>query len=168
MVFFLECCYTICMEEITLDPIVWSAPEYTHKERSMDWFWTIGLVSLVGALVALWFHNYIFSLFILISGASLILFTLRAPHIFTFTVNTQGITIEKETYTWKDIQGFTIKKSEPSSKLLILTSKKFLPVYTLPFPSEITQTLRESLLKVSKPIELEESHSMLFMEKIGF
>lgn len=156
------------MEEIHITPLSWSAPEYSHKTRSIDWFWSIGLVALVGAITAAWFHNYIFAIFILISGACLILFTLRAPHIFTFTIDENGITLEKETYPWKDIKGFSTKQGDPYNKLLILTSKKFLPVYTIPFPSEITTELRESLMKATKNIELEESHSVLFMEKIGF
>lgn len=156
------------MDEIVITPIEWSAPEYTHKVHTMDWYWSIGLVALAGAVVAIWFHSYIFGIFILISGACLILFTMREPQIMTFSVKTEGLGLGKDTHTWKEVKGFHIKPSAPYSKLLILTSKKFLPVYTIPFPSEISSQLRETLEKVTPNIELQESNSMIFMEKIGF
>lgn len=146
----------------------WSAPEYSHKERSMDWLWTIGLVALAGAVVAIWFHNFIFAIFILISGACLIMFTLRTPEEITFTVNNEGVSISREKHLWKDMKGFHIKKGEPYNKLLLLTSKRFLPLYTIPVPIELSPELRESLLKIIPDVPLEESHSVLFMEKIGF
>lgn len=156
------------MEEITITPIEWSAPEYSHKEKTVDWFWTIGLLALVGFGIAVWFHNYLFAIFILISGASLILFTLRAPQVVPLSITSDGISMGKEKYEWKQIKGFRIKSAEPYSKLLILTSKKFLPLYTISFPKELTPDIREALTKATTALDLEESHSMLFMEKIGF
>ncbi len=156
------------MEETLFAPIEWSAPEYTHKERNADWFWTIGLVALVGAILALWFHNYVFAIFILISGACLIMFTLRPPQITTFTVKTESLLIGKDEYLWRNIKGFNIKSGNPYGKLIILTSKKFLPVYTIPFPQAVADQLREALPKVTEPLDLQESQSMVFAEKIGF
>lgn len=156
------------MEETVIDTIEWSAPEYTHKERTMDWYWTIGLIALVGAIVAIWFHSYVFGIFILISGACLILFTMREPQIMNFSIKTEGLEIGKDKHTWKEIKGFHIKQSTPYSKLLVMTSKKFLPIYTIPFPPEISSHLREEIEKVTPNIELQESNSMLFAEKIGF
>ncbi len=156
------------MEEIVINPIEWSAPEYSHKERTMDWFWSIGLIALVGAIIAIWFGNYIFAIFILISGACLILFTLRHPQEITFSVKTEGLTIGKDSYEWKTIKGFHIKRGNPDGKLLILTSKHFLPIYTIPLPENLIQEVGDSLLKIIPNIDLEESRSVLFMEKIGF
>ena len=50
------------MDEIELDTITWTVPEYSHKERDNDWFWTIGLIAIVGCGIAFWFHNYLFAL----------------------------------------------------------------------------------------------------------
>lgn len=156
------------MEEIVINPIEWSAPEYTHKERGMDWFWTIGLIALVAAIIAVWFHSYVFAIFILISGTCLILFTMREPQMMTFVVKTEGIKVGKDEHAWSSIKGFNIKSGTPYSKLLLLTSKKFLPLYTIPFPQELNQELRETLQKVVPAMELGESQSMLFAEKLGF
>ena len=158
------------MDEIVINTIEWSAPEYSHKERNNDWFWTIGLLAVVGGIAALWFHNYIFAIFIFISGGTLIMFTMRPPQEVTFTIETKGLTMGRDFHTWKSIKSFNIKNnnSGPYAKLLIETSKHFLPVYTIPLPKEKVDETKEALLKVARRSEIDESQSMLFMEKLGF
>lgn len=156
------------MEEIVINKIEWTAPEYNHEEKSMDFLWAIGVVAIVVCIVAIWFKNYIFSVFVLVSGATLILFSIRHPHEITFSVETKGLTMGKTTYPWKDIKGFHIKKENSKSVLIIELIKYFLPVYTIPLPIELVDSVRESLLKVIPYKELEESKSMKFMEKLGF
>ncbi len=160
--------YNKQMEEIILDKIEWSAPEYKHEEKSMDFIWTIGLASIVACIIAIWLHNYLFSIFIFISGCSLILFSIRHPQEITFSIETDGFSMGKDTYTWKKIKGFNIKKENNNVNLLIELDKYLLPVYTVPLPLELVEKIRESLIKVIPNIELEESKSMKFVEKIGF
>lgn len=156
------------MEEITIRTIRWSAPEYVHKDRSVDFFWTIGLIALASCGLALWLHNYLFAIFILIAGSCLILFSIRHPQEMQFTAQTEGLYIGKELYEWNKLQGFSIKKDEPYAKLILLTSKKFLPLYTIPLPPELSTEVKESFTKFIPLMELVESPSMLFMEKLGF
>jgi hypothetical protein len=157
------------MEEIIIDKIEWSAPEYNHKKRTPDWFWAIGLVTLAVFIASIWARNYLFALFVIVSGGCLILFTLRNPRTISLTIDNDGITIGKTLYKWKEINGFKMKKGEPYSRLLIETKKYFLPIYNVPVPEDLTSEVRESLLKIL-PISdhIEESASMQFMEKIGF
>lgn len=155
------------MDEITLETITWSAPEYTHKEQSVDFFWSIGIVTIIVCGLALWFNNYLFAVFILVAGASLVLFTIRPPQEMSYVIQTEGLSINKDLHTWKSIKGFAIKKNKPYAKLLVQTNKYFLPVFTIPLPQELLEEVRESLTKVIPAIELEESRSMQFMEKIG-
>jgi uncharacterized protein YceK len=158
------------MDEIKIDTIQWSAPEYSHKERGNDWFWALGLITVVACGVAFWFKNNIFAIFILLSGCSLIMFTLRQPKDASYTIETKGLTMGKDFHTWKSIKSFNIKKKEkdPYFKLLIETSKYFLPIYTIPFPEELENQIKESLLKVLPRSEIDESKAMVFVENLGF
>jgi len=156
-------------DEIKLDTINWSAPEYSHKERGNDWFWTVGLISLIGSVIATWLHNYIFAIFILVSGGSLIMFNIRKPKDSNFIIETKGLTMGKDAYEWKNIKSFNIKENKEGlySKLLIETKKHFLPIYTIPLPKELANKTKDNLLKVIPRSEINESQSMLFAEKIG-
>ena len=156
------------MEEILLEKIEWTAPEYKHKDKSVDFIWAIGLVAIIMCGLAIWKQNYVFSIFIFISGCALILFSLRPPEEINFAIETDGFTLGRDKYTWKKIKGFHIKRTADSATLLIRIDKYMLPVYTIPLPPELYETTREQLLKVIPNIELEESKSMKFMEDIGF
>ncbi|MBK5215449.1 MAG: hypothetical protein JJE53_01415 [Candidatus Pacebacteria bacterium] len=158
------------MDEIKINKIEWSAPEYSHKERGNDWFWALGLVTIISCGVAIWLKNNMFAIFLLLSGGSLILFTLRHPKDISYIIETKGITMGKDLYEWKNIKSFNIKskEDEPLAKLLIETSKYILPVYTIPFPQELQAQIKEDLLKILPRSEIDESKSMVFMEKLGF
>lgn len=156
------------MEEITINKIEWSAPEYKHEDKSMDFLWTIGLVTLVVFGLAIWKNNYLFAVFIAISGASLLFFSIRQPEEISFSIDTTGLSMGKNKYIWKDVKGFNIKKEEGYNVLLIEINKYLLPIYTIPLPDELINEVKESLLKVTPNKELEESKSMKFVEKIGF
>ena len=156
------------MEEIILDTIEWQAPEYKHKDKSVDFIWTIGVIAIVMCGIAIWKENYVFAIFIFISACTLIMFSIRPPLDITFKIETSGISLDKDKYDWKKIKGFHIKRGDDYTALLIEINKYFLPVYTIPLPSELYDKVRENLLKVIPNIELEESKSMKFVEKIGF
>lgn len=156
------------MEEIILNTIEWKAPEYKHEEKSMDFFWTIGVVALVMFVFAIWKQNFVFAIFILVSAASLFLFSIRHPQVMTFVIETSGLSLGKDKYEWKKIKGFRIKKETDKAVLLVEINKYLLPVYTIPLPLDIADQVRDSLTKVIPNIELEESKAMKFMEKLGF
>ena len=158
------------MDEIKINTIEWSAPEYTHKERGNDWFWGLGLITIVACGIAIWLHSYVFAVFLAISGCCLIMFTMRRPQDVTFIVETKGLTMGRDLHLWKDLKSFNVKNNEKDAyaKLLILTSKYFLPIYTIPFPKEKVDEVKETLLKVIPRSEIDESKSMVFMEKLGF
>ncbi|MFA6251289.1 MAG: hypothetical protein WC603_01530 [Candidatus Paceibacterota bacterium] len=158
------------MDEIKINTIEWSVPEYSHKERGNDWFWAIGLITIIACVIAIWLHNYVFAVFLLISGGCLIMFTLRHPEDVKYIIETKGLTMGKDLHTWKSIKSFNIKKNDADvyAKLLIETSKYFLPIYTIPLPKDMADEVKDTLLKVATRSEIDESRSMVFMEKLGF
>ncbi len=151
-----------------IEPHTWSGFEYSHEEKSMDFFWAIGLVAVLGFIVAVIFKSYVFGIFLLVSGASLIFFYIRPPQEVTFTLNGESINIAGKEYLYKNLKGFMVKRNTPWSKLLIMTDGKFLPILTLPLPSESDKEAYDILIQFIPELPLEESPSMLFMEKIGF
>jgi len=158
------------MDEIIINTISWTSPEYKHKERGNDWFWLLGLITIIACGIAIWLHNYIFAIFIFISGCCLVIFSIKHPQNISYVVETKGLTMGKDLHTWKSIKSFNIKNNETDNyaKLLIETGKYFLPIYTIFLPKEMVDDVKETLLKVIPRSEINESGSMVFMEKIGF
>jgi len=158
------------MKEKKVETISWVAPEYLHKEHSNDWFWTIGLIAIVGTVAAIWFGSYVFAIFIFVSGVSLVMFTVKQPRIFEFVINNNGIKVGREEFPWKDLKSFNIKEVEGGEfdKLMMETNKKFLPIYTFFVPKEITDLVKIEASKMIKKSEIDESRTVQFAEKIGF
>ena len=158
------------MDEVQINTISWQAPEYTHKERGNDWFWTIGIITVVACIIAIWLHSYVFAIFLLLSGLCLIMFTIRKPQDVIYTIETKGLFMGKDLYEWKGLKSFNIKKNDSDmyAKLLIETSKYFLPIYTIPLPKENVEEVKQALFKVLSKSEIDESKSMVFAEKLGF
>ncbi len=156
------------MDEIIIDTYRWTGPEYSHKTRSNDWVWTVGIVALVGCILAIIFKNYVFAIFILASGFSLIFFSIRPPLEMQFEINQQSITVAGKEYPYKKLKGFKIKSDQQKTILLLEIEQYFLPVLTLPLPPDDTKQVRDNLIKILPELDLQESPSMVFMEKLGF
>ncbi len=156
------------MDEIILPTTEWTAPEYVHQSRTIDWFWTVGGVAVIACGIAIWLHNYLFAVFLLVAAGVLALLNLRHPENIVFSIHTGGFDIGRDAHTWKEIKGFDIKKGSPYAKLLIQTNKYFMPMITIPLPEALVPEAKESLSKVTHQKEIQESASILFMEKLGF
>jgi len=154
-------------EEIILDTISWSAPAHIHKERSIDFFWTIGLITLVSVVVAIIYHNYIFAIFLVLSGVMLIVVNFNEPEEVNYEINTKEFKIGREKYEWKRVKGFDILKKSDESKLLVEIDKHILPIYSITIPEEFVEKIDRNLIKIIPNKEIKESKVMLFSEKIG-
>lgn len=159
----------INLEEINIDSIEWQAMEYEHKEHSNDFLWGVGLIALVGFGLAVWTGNYVFAIFIMIAGATLILFSIRKPGEIKCSIEKKGMSLGRDVFPWEKIKSFNISKGENDSKLFIEIDKYFLPTYTIVIPNEKIGVIKENLLKIiDQNKNLKDSRSMMFMDKIGF
>lgn len=156
------------MQEEILNSISWETLEYEHRNHSTDFLWSIGLMTIVSAVLAIILRNYLFSVFIIISGFCLIIFSIRKPEKITCLVDNSKISLGRDEYVWKNIKNFYINKKGNSVKLLINTNENFLPVYAVPLPDYLVEEVRSALLKKIPESEIEESQPVLFMEKLGF
>ena len=67
-------------KEIKLETIEWMSPEYIQKNHSVDWYWALVLITLLSVIIAMAKGNYIFGIFLFLSGASLFVFSLKKPY----------------------------------------------------------------------------------------
>lgn len=156
------------MDEGKSQNISWSAPEYAHNTKSVDFLWGVGLLGLAGAIAAIFFGNYIFAIFIILSATMLVIFATRHPKEANFEINKEGVVFDKELHKYKNIKGFKIRDGNPYSKLIINTNRYFLPIYVLPLPHDIEEEVYATLSQVTKEEDIDETHSSKFMTKIGF
>ena len=128
--------------------------------------WGVGLLSLAGAVIAIFLGNYVFGIFILLGGVVMIMMYSSPAVEITFEINNNGIKAGNTLYNYKSLNGFTVKNS-PNEILLIETKGYFLPVVTIPIPEHSANSIRATLSNVLPELDLQESRSMQFAEKIG-
>ncbi|MEA3399404.1 MAG: hypothetical protein U9R00_02745 [Patescibacteria group bacterium] len=155
-------------EKIDIKNIKWLAPEYNHIEKSNDWLWAIGLIALILAIISFWRGNALFGIFILLAGTVLIMFSVRKPQEVEFEINDKEIKVGDKMYFYQKITGFTIEEDEPYNKLIIETTRNFIPVQIIPVPIDISPQIKEELLKIITEKNLKEPRAVQFMEKLGF
>ena len=143
--------------------IEWDAHEYEHKERSSDWFWAVGILSVSIAVAAVIFGNVIFAIFILIAVFSLALFINRHPDTVHVIIDEKGVAKDKIRYPYSTLQSFWIDVEHSHPKILLSSEKIFMPLIIVPLGDGVdVEKLHEAL---SSSLE-ERYHSLPFVEKI--
>src|SRR3990167_8386952 len=141
----------------------WDAHEYEHKERSPDWFWAVGIISVSVTIAAVIFGNIIFGILVLIGAFALSLFASRPPHGLRVAVDEKGITKGGVRYPYSTIQSFWIDTEHPHKKIILRSEKLFMPLIIVPLGNEVdTEQLHENLSNFLP----EEFHSLPLIERI--
>ncbi len=156
------------MDDKKIQTLSWISPEYIQKERSIDWFWTIGLVSIIGAVGAIYFENYMFAILILLSGGMLFLFSIHTPRDVIYEISDDGLKVGDKEYKIKELKFFDFQKDKESTKLLIQTSGRFMPLLTIIIDPYMKESITKELSKVIERKEMEESFSLKIMDMLGF
>ena len=141
----------------------WEAHEYEHKERSTDWFWAVGIVSVSLAVTSIILGNIIFGLLILIGTAVLSLFALRPPETINVSLDEKGIVKGHVRYPYSSLESFWIDTDHPHKKIILQSEKLFMPLITVPLgPSTDIDKLHEKLSQVLT----EKYHELPLIEKL--
>lgn len=109
--------------------IAWIVHTHEHKDRSTDWYWTLGLVAVVGAALAMYFKNPLLAGIILIAAGSLGTLVARGPRTHWVRVTSRGVVMDGTLYPWESVHSFYIEpfnaEAGQSGRLLV-TMKSYL------------------------------------------
>jgi len=141
----------------------WDAHEYEHKERTQDWFWAVGIVTVSIAVASIIFGNIIFGILILISAFALSLFATRPPSTLHVVVDEKGVTREHVRYPYSTLKSFWIDVEHPHKKIILRSDRMFMPLIIIPLSDDVdADELHDTLMQVLP----EEFHSIPFIEKV--
>lgn len=147
----------------------WQAPEYTYKEKTSDWYWTVGIITAALVVTAIIFGNTLFGIVIAIGAFSLSLFASRKPNIVSVHISEKGIKIDKTLYPFHTIDSFYLHTEHPTGPKLLLKSKKMvMPLVSVPVNHNDHETLREFIAKHLKEEVFEEGLLQTIFDGLGF
>jgi len=148
-------------------PLVeWQAPEYEHRERSLDWQWSMGLAGLLLAVIFFYFGNFLFALVILLSVMVIIIYSRRPPQEITFAITPKGLRAGKELYPFPSIKSFSVTKDNKT--LVIDSSRAFLPRIHFPLQPDLSPQVKQQLKRFIKEEEYEERFLDAVADRLGF
>lgn len=157
--------YNLNVEEKKLS---WAVPAYTHSQKSVDWFWALGIVALTGSIAAILLANYFFAGLIILGGGLMAYFAHIEPETLYYELNQKGLKVKDRLYPYKTILAFWVDTTK-SPTLFIKTDRVFLPVIPLSINHNVSEKIREILLAQEIPQEeMKEHPAEAIMELIGY
>ena len=149
--------------------IIWKAPEYEHRQKSKDWYWSVGIVGVSVAVASAILGNILFGLLIIIAFFALLLHSVKKPRVIEMEASEKGVRIESRLFPYQYLEGFWIEESLMGRKLLIKSKKLLSPLIVLPISSETSLDNLKNLLEEHMTSEyLQESFLEQLMERFGF
>ena len=149
--------------------VTWEAPEHHHFEKSSDWFWALWMIAIAAAATAFYFENYLFSLLLLISAASVTLLANREPRIIPFAVTTRGLRVNNVLFPYSTLDAYYIDEENPLGPQLLAKSQKlFMPMIIMPLPDEYLDDIEDIIETRLPEEEMEEPFAHKVLEIFGF
>lgn len=151
-----------------LEKIEWLAPEYEHREQSVDWFWALGIIIFAVAVTSVIYKNYFFAILIILGGILLAHFTIKKPEMVDYELTEEGLKIKNTIYPYKKIKHFWVQ-TDPTPMLFIHSDKLFMPIITMPIYPNMAVKIREKFIAMNvAEIEMKDHPSVKVMEFLGF
>jgi hypothetical protein len=145
-----------------MDKISWHSHERIHTEKTSDWYWIVGIVTLSLAAISIIMNNVIFGILIIVGSFTLSLIASKKPDLLENQIDNLGVRHGKTLYPFANLDSFWVETRDNHPRL-ILKSKKFFMFYISILLEDMEpEIVREYLLKHLS----EEEHVEPLLEKV--
>ncbi len=152
-----------------MQPLIsWDSPEHIHTEKNNDWYWAVGIITLTAVTLSFILGNIIFGILILVGVFALVVHSSRRPRNIHCEINDRGILINDRLYSFLNLESFWIDAEKEDKKLIIKSSKTFMPYIIIHLPENDSERIRGILLDYIAETEHHEPLSQQIMERLGF
>lgn len=147
-----------------MEKLSWNTIEYLHQEKTTDWYWIVGIVTISIAIISIILNNIIFAILILVSSFTLMLFASRPPSEVEVDIDDLGIRVGNTIYPYKHLESFWVETRENNDRILLKSKKLFMPLIIIFIEENQVRPgdVRGILLKHLP----EEEHAEPFLEKL--
>lgn len=152
-------------------PFIWDAHEYIFRQKTSDWYWVIGIITISVAVLSIIFGNLLFALIILLSGFSMSALSAKEPKLIHFELNKSGVLIDKQLFPFGTLESFWVEDNRHlgmQSKLLFKSQRLIVPLIAIPLEGVDPEEIRDFLLDHLLEDHHVEPLSHKIMEGLGF
>lgn len=150
--------------------IEWMAHEHHHQNRSNDWYWGIGIIAILLAVLAIYFGNIVLAMFIVLAGFTSILQAHAKPKVIKYSITRKGIKAGESSFPFSTLESFWVIDEDVDDKIILRSTKFMMPFIVLPYDSTNTdpEEIRDYLLEYIDEEEMQEPFMQIVLEKLGF
>lgn len=116
----------------------WHSPEHHFDKKSNDWYWILGIIAVGASVLAFYFDNFLFGVFILIAGFTIGMLSYKETKVVPIKVTAKGIVFDKAFYPWLSYKSFWIEDEHVhGARILLQPQKNYLPLVVIPVNEEV-------------------------------
>ena len=146
----------------------WHSPEHHFDKKSKDWYWILGVFALGASILAFYFDNFLFGVFILIASLTIGILSYKETKITPVKITYKGIIFGKQLYPWLSYRSFWIEDEHTHGfRILMHPLNSYLPLTIIPINEGVDlNDVRDVLLEFLEEEFLEESFVHKWFDKI--
>lgn len=147
----------------------WDAFEYEHQEKSADWYWALGIIVIVGCILCIISHNYLFAVLLAFGGGMIGYYGNEKPRPVHVELSDMGIKLDQDMYIYETMGNFWMYTDHRNHhRITFITGRKIMPQTTVTLPDSIPATeIRTYLLNFLEEKELKPNVIDLLAESVG-
>ncbi len=161
--------YNLLIMANAAQTIVWEAAEHHHIEKGSDWYWALGIVAAVGAIIAVIFSNILFAVVIALGAVVMALVSRREPRMLAVEITPRGVRVDEKLHPYATLESFCIDEESPHGPQLLLKSRGlFQQLIVVALPPESVEEIDDILAERLPEEHLQDSISQHVLEFLGF
>ena len=143
--------------------IHWRDYEYAHRPRSVDWFWGLGLGSILIAIASIYFGNLLFGLLVIVAALTLGISAIREPKEIDYILADKEVHMGTTTYSYRNLKSFFVDEQIHHNKLILMRNRTFMPEIILTIHDHSAEEVRDFMLDKLPEVE----HGEPFLHALG-
>lgn len=152
-----------------VDSITWEAYEHHYVRKTNDWFWILGILTIIFTTISILMNNMLFGILIFIAGLVIALHATVLPKVIPFAVTKRGLRVDDKLYPYSTLESFCIDEDcSTGPQLLVQSEKLFMTLIVVPIPEEYLDEIEDILASRLPEEHLEEPFVTKLLDYLGF
>lgn len=149
----------------------WESYSNVPIERTDDWFWALGAITVFSMIISLFFGNILLALIIGLGTFSLYYHERRPTDTkLLVKINKKGVQLNKELFTYEKINSFWVEEEneEKPARLILHYRRLFVPNIHIPIIGYEPEQVRQTMLEYGEEEKHVETFSEVIFDTLGF
>jgi len=150
--------------------IVWDAPEFEYRPKSVSWYWVSIIIAAGIVAFAVWTQNFLLGFFIVVAEILMIVWGNREPRIIEFAIDEHGLIIDgRKFHAFKEFDTWSAEAAtEHLTEIFFYFRSKVRPPLKVLVPTDRLDAVRTNLKAMLKEVEHEPSVLDAIEKILGF